>query len=107
MIHSKPAKGGVPHALALVPREDTTDSVLMRLIEEVHSACPTTQVVIHPPLTGEPSKRAFQVFLDLYERGLLVRTTGDTVALSPPLIIESAQIEQTVEMLRGAIRRAA
>ena len=40
------------------------------------------------PLPGEPTKRAFGIFLDLYEKGLLVRTTGDTVALSPPLIIE-------------------
>ena len=59
------------------------------------------------PLPGEPTKRAFNIFLDLYEKGLLVRTTGDTVALSPPLIIERAQVDQIVDMLRGAIRRAA
>jgi len=59
------------------------------------------------PLPGEPTKRAFGVFLDLYEKGLLVRTTGDTVALSPPLIIERGQVDQMVDMLRGAIRRAA
>ena len=59
------------------------------------------------PLPGEPTKRAFNIFLDLYEKGLLVRTTGDTVALSPPLIIERGQIDQIVDMLRGAIRRAA
>ncbi len=59
------------------------------------------------PLPGEPTKRAFGIFLDLWERGLMVRTTGDTVALSPPLIIERAQIDQIVDMLRGAIRRAA
>ncbi len=59
------------------------------------------------PLSGEPTKRAFDIFLDLYEKGLLVRTTGDTVALSPPLIIERGQIDQMVDMLRGAIRRAA
>ena len=59
------------------------------------------------PLPGEPTKRAFDIFLDLYEKGLLVRTTGDTVALSPPLIIERGQIDQMVDLLRGAIRRAA
>ena len=59
------------------------------------------------PLPGEPAKRAFNIFLDCYDKGVLVRTTGDTVALSPPLIIESGQIEQLVETLRGAIRRAA
>ena len=40
------------------------------------------------PRAGEPGKRAFDVFLDCYERGVLVRTTGDIVALSPPLIVE-------------------
>jgi len=34
------------------------------------------------PIAGEPSKRAFNVFLDCYEKGLLIRTTGDIIALS-------------------------
>jgi beta-alanine--pyruvate transaminase len=59
------------------------------------------------PIAGEPTKRAFNVFLDLYEKGLLVRTTGDIVALSPPLIIQREQIDQIVDMLRAALRRAA
>ena len=54
-----------------------------------------------------PTKRAFGVFLDLYERGMFVRTTGDIVALAPSLIVERAQIDQIVDMLRSAIRRAA
>jgi len=59
------------------------------------------------PIPGEPGKRAFSVFLDCWEKGLLVRTTGDTVALSPPLIIEDSHIEQIVGTLKGAIQRAA
>ena len=59
------------------------------------------------PIAGAPTKRAFDVFLDCYERGALVRTTGDIVALSPPLIIERSQIDQLIETLGGAIRRAA
>ncbi|MBC7941138.1 MAG: aspartate aminotransferase family protein [Chitinophagaceae bacterium] len=59
------------------------------------------------PIAGEPTKRAFGIFLDCWERGLLLRTTGDTVALSPPLIIERSHIDQIIETLRGAIRRAA
>jgi beta-alanine--pyruvate transaminase len=59
------------------------------------------------PLPGEPTKRAFNVFLDCYDSGMLVRTTGDIIALSPPLIIERAQIDQAVDLLRAAIRRAA
>jgi beta-alanine--pyruvate transaminase len=59
------------------------------------------------PIAGEPTRRAFSVFLDCFERGLMVRTTGDTVALSPPLIIERTHIDQIVDTLAGALRRAA
>jgi beta-alanine--pyruvate transaminase len=59
------------------------------------------------PLPGEPAKRAFSIFLDCWERGVMLRTTGDTVALSPPLIIERQHIDQIVDTLRGALRRAA
>jgi beta-alanine--pyruvate transaminase len=59
------------------------------------------------PLDGQPAKRAFNIFLDCWDKGLLIRTTGDTIALSPPLIIESSHIERIVDTLRGALRRAA
>ena len=59
------------------------------------------------PIAGEPGKRGFQVFLDCWEHGVLVRNTGDTIALSPPLIIEKQHIEQIVGTLSGAIARAA
>lgn len=59
------------------------------------------------PIPGDPGKRAFSVFLDCWEKGLLVRTTGDTVALSPPLIIENAHLDQIVGTLADAIKRAA
>ena len=59
------------------------------------------------PIDGAPAKRAFDIFLDCYDKGVLLRTTGDIVAMSPPLIIDPAQIDQLVDTLRGAIRRAA
>jgi beta-alanine--pyruvate transaminase len=58
------------------------------------------------PLPGEPTRRAFGIFLDLYERGLMVRTTGDTIALSPPLIITAEQVDEIVEHIRAALHRA-
>ena len=58
------------------------------------------------PIPGEPGKRAFSVFLDCWEKGVLVRTTGDTIALSPPLIIENQHIDQIVGTLADAIKRA-
>jgi beta-alanine--pyruvate transaminase len=59
------------------------------------------------PREGEPGKRAFEVFLDCWERGILVRTTGDTVALSPPLIIGKQHIDRIVGAVSDAIGRVA
>jgi beta-alanine--pyruvate transaminase len=59
------------------------------------------------PLPGKPSARAFAAFLKCYERGLLVRTTGDIIALSPPLVVTESQIDQLFEILGGVLRDAA
>ena len=40
-----------------------------------------------------------EAFARCFERGVLVRVTGDTIALSPPLIIERAQIDELVGVL--------
>jgi beta-alanine--pyruvate transaminase len=51
-------------------------------------------------IPGQPTARAFDVFLKCFwEKGVLIRTTGDIIALSPPLIIDKAQVDQ----LFGAI----
>ena len=52
------------------------------------------------PIAGEPTKRAFTAFLKAYEKGLLIRTTGDIIALSPPLIIEKHHIDELFGKLR-------
>jgi beta-alanine--pyruvate transaminase len=46
------------------------------------------------PLPGKPGARAFEVYLKCFEKGLLVRQTGDIIALSPPLIIDRPQIDE-------------
>ena len=56
------------------------------------------------PIEGQPTARAMQIFRDCYDAGVIIRTTGDTLAFSPPLIIEEAQIEQVVESVRTALR---
>jgi beta-alanine--pyruvate transaminase len=56
------------------------------------------------PRAGKPGARAFEVFLKCFDKGVLIRVTGDTVALSPPLIIESKQISRIMETLAEAIR---
>lgn len=52
---------------------------------------------------GQIGARAYDVFTDCFEKGLLIRITGDTIALSPPLIVEAADIEAMVDTLRGSI----
>ena len=59
------------------------------------------------PRPGEPGARAHEVFVDCFERGLLIRVTGDIIALSPPLVIEREEIAATAAILRGALNRVA
>jgi beta-alanine--pyruvate transaminase len=59
------------------------------------------------PREGRPGARAGDLFADCFERGALVRVTGDTVALSPPLIIEKAQIDELVDAVGSALDRCA
>ena len=51
-------------------------------------------------------KRGYEVFRECFENGLLVRASGDTIALSPALIVENAHIERMVELLADGIRKA-
>jgi beta-alanine--pyruvate transaminase len=57
------------------------------------------------PMPGEPTKRAFTAFLDAYENGLLIRTTGDIIALSPPLIASTDDIDEIVATLAMVLNR--
>lgn len=57
------------------------------------------------PIAGQPTKRAFSAFLTAFEQGLLIRTTGDIIALSPPLIITKGQIERLFDMLADVLKR--
>ncbi len=56
---------------------------------------------------GKPGARGFEVFLKCFEQGVMVRQTGDTIAMSPPLIIEAKQIDRLVETLGAVIRETA
>jgi beta-alanine--pyruvate transaminase len=58
------------------------------------------------PIAGKPGERAFDVFLRCFEKGVLIRTTGDIIALSPPLIIEKRQIDELVGTLGDVLREA-
>ncbi len=57
------------------------------------------------PREGAPTKRAMELFHACFDNGLLVRATGDIIALSPPLIVEKAHIDEMFgrigELLEG------
>ncbi|RAZ90715.1 aspartate aminotransferase family protein [Mesorhizobium hawassense] len=56
------------------------------------------------PIAGSPTKRAFSAFVKAFERGALIRTTGDIIALSPPLIITKGQINELIDHVRDVLR---
>jgi beta-alanine--pyruvate transaminase len=59
------------------------------------------------PRDGVVGARGAEVFQRCFDDNLLVRFTGDTIALSPPLIISDAQIAETVDKLGKAIAATA
>ena len=70
-------------------------------VHDIRSIGMMAAIELHPQ--GHPSQRAFDLYHRLFHKGFLVRTTGDTIALSPPLIIEKEQIEKLIENLRNEI----
>ena len=59
------------------------------------------------PIAGDPGKRGFDAFVTAFEKGILIRVTGDTIALSPPLIIDKAQIDALIGTLADVLKSAA
>jgi len=58
------------------------------------------------PREGKPGARGLDVLIDCFWKGALVRITGDTVAIAPPLVISKEQIDELVDILGAAIKRA-
>jgi beta-alanine--pyruvate transaminase len=56
------------------------------------------------PRASAVGRRGLEAHVKCFEAGVLVRFTGDILALSPPLIIEEAQIGQIVETIRTALQ---
>ena len=56
------------------------------------------------PREGKPGARGLDALIKCFNEGLLIRVTGDIVALSPPLIIDKQQIDQLVEVLGGVLK---
>jgi beta-alanine--pyruvate transaminase len=58
-------------------------------------------------IPGKPGARGYAAFVKAFEKGLLIRVTGDIIALSPPLIIEQTHIDQVFTTLADVLRETA
>ncbi len=56
------------------------------------------------PMPGKPGLRGYNTFVRAFEQGLLLRVTGDIIAMSPPLIIEKQHIDQVFGILGGVLK---
>ncbi len=57
------------------------------------------------PRAGAPGARGYDAMVAAFNAGLLVRITGDTIAMSPPLVIERKDVDRIFETLAGIIDR--
>ena len=57
--------------------------------------------------SGAPGARAQEVLLKCYERNVMVRLTGETIAVSPPLIVERGEIDTLFGTIGEVLARVA
>lgn len=56
------------------------------------------------PVEGQPGAKGLALMQKLFEAGLMGRVTGDTIAFSPPLIVEESHLQQTVDTFKAQIK---
>lgn len=56
------------------------------------------------PRDGAPGARAMEAFHRAFDEGVLLRVTGDTIALSPPLIAERTHLDQIFDKIADVLR---
>lgn len=59
------------------------------------------------PRPDAPGARAAEVGNACFEKGVLVRSAGDAIVLSPPLVIESGEIDRLFTTVADAVRAIA
>jgi beta-alanine--pyruvate transaminase len=59
------------------------------------------------PRADAVAARGYDVMVDCFNRGLYLRMSGDSFAMSPPLIVEKSHIDEMVSILGDAIKRVA
>ncbi|MBR1268137.1 aspartate aminotransferase family protein [Bradyrhizobium sp. AUGA SZCCT0222] len=59
------------------------------------------------PRKDAPGARGYDLMVDCFNNGLYLRQSGDSLAVSPPLIVEKSHIDEMVSILGDAIKRVA
>lgn len=73
-------------------------------VEDIRS-CGIVVGIDLTPIEGKPTKRAYSAMVEAYEnQNMMIRVTGDTIALSPPLTFTESEIDQTFSQLRSVIQ---
>ncbi|WP_020697274.1 aspartate aminotransferase family protein [Reyranella massiliensis] len=57
--------------------------------------------------SSAPGARGYDAFVKAFELGLMVRQSGDAIAMSPPLVIEKAQIDEIIDITAKTIKAVA
>jgi beta-alanine--pyruvate transaminase len=56
------------------------------------------------PIAGAPGKRAYDIFVDCFKKGSLVRPAGDVLVIAPPYIVEKSHIDTLVNTLADSVK---
>ncbi|MGA0084446.1 MAG: aspartate aminotransferase family protein [Gammaproteobacteria bacterium] len=98
----------LPHAASLSPvLEDCVHSLRGEpLVTDIRNLGLAAAIDV-APVPGMPALRAFQVFEQALQRGLMLRFTGETLAMAPPFISTIDEIKEMTETLREALRATA
>ena len=56
------------------------------------------------PIAGKPGARAFSAFKQAFADGILIRVTGDIIALSPPLVLDKQHIDELFGKLANVLK---
>ena len=59
------------------------------------------------PIAGAPGKRAYDIFIDCFHHGVLVRPAADNIVVCPPYIVEKEHIDRIVNVVADSIRKNA
>ena len=57
--------------------------------------------------SGPVGTRGYAAFTKAFDLGLMVRQSGDAIAMSPPLVIEKAQIDEIIDITAQTIKAVA